>query len=347
MAHRDVVLADVDVRVGVAAADRIDQQRIALHAGTRAVRALVDLDQAAVGSPPAAAGHGLGHDVARRVGRQVQHLGAGVLMLALAGERHREHLTLGVLAGHPHRRVFHCDLGADVAVDPLHGRARLGAGPLGHQVVDVVRPVLDGRVADPCTGFHDDLDHCRVQGVALVDRRSAIVHGESVSEIAIRILDIKVEHLFVRLADGPLLDRYGEVVATVPSLLGAATTLGPLHLVDVLTENVATHDHTRSGGAPQFDRGVVTQARQDGLQLECPHPRGGVDPLPFRPAAPDDVAVAIHVGVYEFAQEHLVLAHHRLGELLGRRAEADMSTHRRVAGFGVDQNPRRVLVLLD
>ena len=31
--HRHVVLADVDVGVGVAAADRVDQQRIAFHAG--------------------------------------------------------------------------------------------------------------------------------------------------------------------------------------------------------------------------------------------------------------------------------------------------------------------------
>src|SRR6202044_2273685 len=84
--HRDVVLADVDVRVGVAAADRIHQQRIAFHAGARPVRALVHLHQAAVGGATTATGYRLGHDVARRVGCQVQHLGAGVLVLPLAGE---------------------------------------------------------------------------------------------------------------------------------------------------------------------------------------------------------------------------------------------------------------------
>src|SRR5689334_20157089 len=47
--HRDVVLADVDIRVGVAAADRIHQQRIAFHARAGTVCALVDLDQATVG----------------------------------------------------------------------------------------------------------------------------------------------------------------------------------------------------------------------------------------------------------------------------------------------------------
>jgi len=50
-------------------------------------------------------------------------------MLAFAGERHRQHLTLGVLAGHPDRRVLHGDLRPDVAVDPLHVALGLDPGP--------------------------------------------------------------------------------------------------------------------------------------------------------------------------------------------------------------------------
>src|SRR6201999_3415314 len=170
VAHRDVVLAAVDVRVGVAAADRIHQQRIAFHAGPGTVRTLVHLNQAAVGRATAAAGDRLGDDVARRVGCQVQHLGAGVLVLALAGERDRKYLAFGVLAGHPDGRILHGHLGADVAVDPFHGGAGFRPGPLGDQVVDVVRPVLDGGVAATATGLDDDLHHRRVQRVALVDR---------------------------------------------------------------------------------------------------------------------------------------------------------------------------------
>ena len=112
-------------------------------------------------------------------GRQVQHLGAGVLVLALAGERDRQHLALGVLAGHPDRRVLHGDLGPDVAVDPFHGGAGLGAGPLGDQVVDVVRPVLDGGVTATAAGLDDDLHDRGVQRVRLVDRRGTaldVVH---------------------------------------------------------------------------------------------------------------------------------------------------------------------------
>lgn len=89
VAHGDVVFPDVDVGIGVAAADVVDQQRIAFHARLGSVCALVDLHQAPVGRPAATARHRLGHDVAGRVGRQVQHLGAGVLVLVLAGEGDR------------------------------------------------------------------------------------------------------------------------------------------------------------------------------------------------------------------------------------------------------------------
>src|SRR5690606_34758066 len=118
----------------------------------------------------AAAGHRLGDDAGRGVGRGVHHLGAGVLVLVLARARDRQGLALGVLAEQVDGRVLHGDLGADVAVDPLHGGALVGDGALGHQVVDVVRPVLDGRVADAGVLLDDDLHDRRVQRVRLVDR---------------------------------------------------------------------------------------------------------------------------------------------------------------------------------
>src|SRR5690606_40816718 len=147
VAELRVVLADVVVGVGVGAADRVDEQRVALDRGLGAVGALLDLDQAAVGGAAAAAGHRLGDDGGRGVRGAVHHLGAGVLVLALAGEGDGQRLALGVLAHQVDRGVLHGHLGADVAVDPLHGGALVGDGALGDQVVDVVRPVLDGRVA--------------------------------------------------------------------------------------------------------------------------------------------------------------------------------------------------------
>ena len=71
------------------------------------------------------------------------------------------------------RRVLHRQLRAEVAVDPLHRRVLVGDGPLGDEVEDVLRPVLDGRVADAGPGLGDDLDHRRVQRVGRVDRRGA------------------------------------------------------------------------------------------------------------------------------------------------------------------------------
>src|SRR5581483_5299274 len=83
--HLDVVLADVDVGIRIAAADRIDQQRIAFHARAGTVGTLVDLNETAVGRTATATRYRLGHYVARRIRRQVKHFRAGVLVLALAG----------------------------------------------------------------------------------------------------------------------------------------------------------------------------------------------------------------------------------------------------------------------
>src|SRR4051812_29333564 len=53
MADVDVVLADADRRVGVRTRALVEQQRVADHLRARAVRALGDLQQAAVRGPPA------------------------------------------------------------------------------------------------------------------------------------------------------------------------------------------------------------------------------------------------------------------------------------------------------
>ena len=106
-------------------------------------------------------------------------LAAGVLVLALAGERDREDLAVRALAHEVDARVLHRELGAEVAVDPLDGRVALGDGALGDEVEDVLRPVLDGRVADARAGLGDELDDGGVQRVAGVRRRGAaldVVH---------------------------------------------------------------------------------------------------------------------------------------------------------------------------
>ena len=143
------------------------------------MRALGDLEQAAVGGAPAVLGDRLGEDVRRRVRRRVDDLAARVLVLAVAGERDRQDLAVGALAHEVDRRVLHRELRAEVAVDPLDGRVALGPRALGDEVEDVARPVLHGRVADARARLGDQLDDGGVQRVRRVRRRGAaldVVH---------------------------------------------------------------------------------------------------------------------------------------------------------------------------
>src|SRR4029453_697684 len=116
---------------------------------------------------------GLGNDGALGVRCDVHHLGAGVLVLALACKCDGQGFTLGVLAYQVNGRVLHGHLGADVAIDPFHGGALFADGTLGDEVVHVVGPVLDGRVADAGALLHDDLHNGGVQRVRGVDRSRA------------------------------------------------------------------------------------------------------------------------------------------------------------------------------
>src|SRR3954465_14142411 len=174
-----VVLADADGRVGVRARVLVEQQRVADDLGLGAVRALGDLEQAAVARPPTVLRDRLGEDVRGRVRRVVDDLAAGVLVLACAREGNRQDLAVGALAHQVDRRVLHRQLRAEVAVDPLDRRIGVRAPPLRHEVVDVLRPVLHGRVADPRTRLREQLDHRGVQRVGRVRRRRAaldVVH---------------------------------------------------------------------------------------------------------------------------------------------------------------------------
>ena len=173
VADGDVVLVDLDVRVGVRAALFVQQQRVADHVGLGAVRALGDLQQAAIAGPAAVLADRLGDELARRVRRRMHQLAAGVQVLAPAGKRHRQDLAVRAFAQHVDRRILHRDLGTQVGVHPLHRRALVDQRPLGHQVVDVGRPVLDGRVAAARALADDDLDHAGVQRVLGVARRRA------------------------------------------------------------------------------------------------------------------------------------------------------------------------------
>ena len=156
-------------------------------------RALRHLEQPAVARAAAVLRDRLRRDHRRRVRRDVDALAARVLVLALARERDRQHLAVRALAHQPDRRVLHRQLRAEVPVDPLHRRALVGDGALRDEVVDVVRPVLDRRVAAARVLLDDDLDDRAVQRVARVDRRRAaldVVHVRALVDEDQRALEL-------------------------------------------------------------------------------------------------------------------------------------------------------------
>ena len=116
----------------------------------------------------------------------MDHLRSSVLVLASSGISDRQHFARGLGAHEVDARVLHREPGPDVSVDPLDVCLGLGPRPLGDQVVDVVRPVLDGRVRDPRSFERNELDHRGVQGVGRVHRSGAsfdVVHlGTDVSD---------------------------------------------------------------------------------------------------------------------------------------------------------------------
>src|SRR5581483_3557587 len=167
---------DLHHRVGVGARLGVEEEGVAAHGRLRAVSARVDLQEPAVASAAAALGDRLRDDGRSGVGGDVHYLAAGVLVLAGAGEREREDLAVGARFHEEDAGVLHGQLGAEVAVHPLHDRVLVGHRPLGHQVVDVGGPVLDGRVADAGALLDDDLDDRGVQGVVRVGGSGTALH---------------------------------------------------------------------------------------------------------------------------------------------------------------------------
>ena len=64
-------------------------------------------------------------------------------------------------------------MAAEVAVDPFHRGPFVGHRPLGHEVVDIVGPILNRRVAASGVFLDDDFDHGRVQAFGGIHRRGA------------------------------------------------------------------------------------------------------------------------------------------------------------------------------
>src|SRR5690606_6415929 len=156
---------------GVGTALFADQQAVALGVVARAVGIAVDLDQAAVGVLATAGADALGHDLGLGALADVDHLGAGVGLLAVVGQCHRVELAGRVGADQHAGGVLPGDRRAGLDLGPDHLAARTTAfGALGHEVVDATDavlvagvPVLHGGVLDLRVVQGHQLDHRRVQ----------------------------------------------------------------------------------------------------------------------------------------------------------------------------------------
>src|SRR5690606_21467983 len=116
-----------DVGEGVGAALLADQQRVALGVVARAVGARRHLHQPAVGVLPAAGADALADDLALGALADVDHLGAGVGLLAVVGQRDRVELAGGVVADQYAGRVLPGDRRTGLDLGPVDPAARAAA----------------------------------------------------------------------------------------------------------------------------------------------------------------------------------------------------------------------------
>src|SRR5690606_35332730 len=120
---------------------------------------------AAIAGAPAVLADRLADDLAGGSRRKMGDLRACVLVLAATGKRNRQDLTMRAFTLQDDRGILHRQFAAQIAVNPLHRGVLLGNRALGDKVVNVVRPVLDGRIAAATAFLDDDLDDGAVQTV--------------------------------------------------------------------------------------------------------------------------------------------------------------------------------------
>ena len=170
------VAANHDGGIGVGAAVGIDEKRVALGVVFAALQVLRDMDHAAVGGAALADADGLGDDDGGGVVGGVDHLGAGVLMLAVVGEGNGDDFAAGALTFKDHTGILHRETTADVAVDPLYLGVFHCDGAFGDEIKHVVGPVLDGDVLDLRALEGDELDYGGVEGGGGELRGGAALH---------------------------------------------------------------------------------------------------------------------------------------------------------------------------
>ena len=106
----------------------------------------------------------------------MNHLRAGVLMLAVVRERDGKHFAACFASLHNHAGIFHGETRADVAIDPFYMGIFVGEAAFRHQVENIRRPVLHSDVLNLRAFERDQLDHRAVQCGGVELRRRATLH---------------------------------------------------------------------------------------------------------------------------------------------------------------------------
>ena len=125
-------------RIGVCAAVGVDQERVALGVVLAALEMLRNVNQPAVGRAAFADADALGDDVAGRLVRAVNHFCAGILMLAVAGQRNADHFAARFPALQDDARIFHRQARSDIAVDPFNLGLFVRQAALGDEIENVL-----------------------------------------------------------------------------------------------------------------------------------------------------------------------------------------------------------------
>ena len=168
-----VVFADFDDGVRIGTRIFVEDECVTHDVRFASLRAFRNIHPPAITGASAIFADGLRGNLRGGIRCAVVYLGTGILVLSFACESDRENIAARARLHHIDARVFHGEFTAKVAIHPLHLRVFVSDSALRDEVIDVVRPVLDGGIAHPRTLHADNLDDCAVQGFTAISRRGA------------------------------------------------------------------------------------------------------------------------------------------------------------------------------